>query len=254
MKNYMLECCIDSTESAIAATQGGGDRLELCAALQLGGITPGINLYRQVNSFSHLPVNVLIRPRFGDFCFTPQECDLILRDVCMFADEGVNGVVIGALTPDGRLNMPFMRELCACGGKGGCAITLHRAFDMCVDPFEALEQAVELGISTILTSGQRSTAAEGSSLLAELRKAAAGRLEILVGSGVNSRNIKQLVDATGCRAYHLSAKAVLNSSMTFRREGLSMGLPLMSEYDLWRTDSAEVAAVKQILKNYPDPQ
>lgn len=252
MKNFMLECCVDSTESAIAAEAGGGNRLELCSALQLGGITPGLNLYRQINSYCHLPVNVLIRPRFGDFCFTSHEGEIMRRDVRMFDGEGVNGVVIGALTSDGRLDMPLMRELCAC--VEGCAITLHRAFDMCIDPFEALEQAVELGISTILTSGQRGTAVQGAELLAKLNKVAAGRIEILVGSGVSSRNIAQLVATTGCHAYHLSAKMVVNSPMTFRREGLSMGLPLMSEYDLWRTDSLEVAAVKDILQNYSNLQ
>lgn len=252
MKNFMLECCVDSVESAIAAETGGGNRLELCSALQLGGITPGLNLYKQIKSFCKLPMNVLIRPRFGDFCFTSHEGEIMRQDVRMFAAQGANGVVIGALTPDGRLDLPLMGELCACGE--GCAITLHRAFDMCVDPFQALEQAVELGISTILTSGQRGTAMEGAELLARLNKAAAGRIEILVGSGVNSRNIAELVGTTGCHAYHLSAKTVVNSPMAFRREGLSMGLPLMSEYDLWRTDSNEVAAVKDILQNYSDLQ
>lgn len=248
MTSYTLECCVDSTESAIAAQEGGAGRLELCAALQLGGITPDINLYRQISRFCSLPVNPLIRPRFGDFCYTRHERDIILRDVCMFAKEGVNGVVIGALTPDGRLDLPFMAELVEAAD--GCAVTLHRAFDLCVDPLQALEQAVELGISTILTSGQQGSAVLGAELLGELHKAAQGRIAIMAGSGVNSRNIAGLVAATGCSAYHLSAKTVLQSPMTFRREGLAMGLPLMSEYELWRTDSTEVAAVNQILQNY----
>lgn len=252
MKNYTLECCVDSVESAIAATEGGASRLELCACLQLGGTTPDLNLYREVNSFSHLPVNVIIRPRFGDFCYTPSERAIMIRDVCMFQQEGVNGIVIGVLTPDGKLDLPFMEKLISCAD--GCAVTLHRAFDMCADPFEALEQAICLGCSSILTSGQQSTATEGAELIAKLKAAAAGRIEIMAGSGISSKNIAGLVAATKSTAYHLSAKMVLDSPMTFRRQGLSMGLPLMSEYDLWRTDSREVATVDHILRNLPVPQ
>ncbi|MEG2074345.1 MAG: copper homeostasis protein CutC [Angelakisella sp.] len=252
MKNYTLECCVDSFESANAAMEGGASRLELCSCLQVGGITPGINLFREINSFCTLPVNILLRPRFGDFCYTRHEYRIMMRDACMFQDVGVNGMVIGVLTPEGKLNMPFMKDLIEAAD--GCAITLHRAFDMCVDPFETLEQAIELGCSSILTSGQCGTAMEGAELIAKLHKAAAGRIEIMAGCGVNSQNIKALVAATNTSAYHLTAKAKLPSSMTFRRGGLSMGLPSMSEYELWRTDSREVGTVDRILRNSPEPQ
>ncbi|MEG1206192.1 MAG: copper homeostasis protein CutC [Angelakisella sp.] len=252
MKNYTLECCVESVESAIAAMEGGAGRLELCSGLSGGGITPGLNLYRQVDSFCHLPVHVLIRPRFGDFCYTRHERAIIKADVCTFAQEGAHGVVIGALTPDGRLDMPFLRELVACAE--GASITLHRAFDMCADPFEALEQAIELGITTILTSGQRSTATEGAPLIAQLHRAAAGRIAIMAGSGVSSKNVEALAGVTGVTAFHLSAKAPLESAMTFRRSGLCMGSSATDEYTLWRTDSREVSAVDHILKKLPDLQ
>lgn len=243
---FTLECCVDSVESALAAEQGGATRLELCADLPLGGTTPGISLFRAVRAHCALPVNVLLRPRFGDFCYSRYEREILAADAALFAEAGANAIVIGTLRPDGELNTEAMTEIIAAAP--GVAVTLHRAFDVCRDPFAALEQAVELGVSTILTSGQAATAIKGAALIAALHKRAAGRLEILVGSGVNSRVIAALVAAAPTGAYHLSGKRSYNSPMLYRKEGVPMGLPLMSEFELWRTDPAEIAAVRRVLE------
>lgn len=246
MPSYTLECCVDSVESAIAAERGGATRLELCADLPLGGTTPGLSLFRAVRRNCGLPVHVLVRPRFGDFCYSRYERELIVADAALFADAGADAVVTGLLLPDGGLDTASMATVMTAAS--GSLVTLHRAFDVCRDPFEVLEQAVALGLSTILTSGQAATASEGSALIAELHRRAAGRIQILAGSGVNSRVIRALTKATGTRAYHLSAKRSYPSAMVYRKQGVPMGLPLMSEFELWRTDTEEVAAVRQVLE------
>ena len=152
MTKYTLECCVDSVESALAAKEGGADRLELCAGLIIGGVSPGLALFEQVKACCDLPVRVLLRPRFGDFLYTDYEFRILRREVELFRDAGAEGVVIGCLQEDGSLHMEQMRALTEAAGD--LKITLHRAFDVCADPIRAYEQAWELGIDTILTSGQ----------------------------------------------------------------------------------------------------
>lgn len=246
MKNFVLECCVDSIESSLAAAQGGATRLELCADLPLGGTTPGISLFRQLRRHCSLPVHVLLRPRFGDFCYSDYELDILADDVALFASEGAAAAVIGVLNPDATLNLPAMERLIRAAGVA--KITLHRAFDLCRDPMEALEQAIQLGVHTILTSGQQASAPAGAALLCQLHQAAGGRIEIMAGAGVSAANIAQLHAAAGLSAYHMTGKRILPSPMVFRREGVPMGLPGMSEFDLWRTDPAQVAAVRRFLE------
>ena len=152
MNEPLLEACVDSYASAGAACRGGADRLELCANLSIGGTTPSHTLFRQIRRDFPVPVNVLLRPRFGDFLYDKQELEEIREELCRFRDLGANGVVIGVLTPEGRLDGEAMASLLNCAG--GLEVTLHRAFDMTRDPLEALETAAALGIRTILTSGQ----------------------------------------------------------------------------------------------------
>lgn len=166
MKRPLIEACVDSYASATAAGRAGADRLELCAHLVIGGTTPTHALFRQVQRGSGVPVNVLIRPRFGDFLYTEPELEEMCEEIAAFRDLGANGVVIGALTPDGELDLAQMRRMMACAGQ--MEVTLHRAFDMTHDPFRALEDAVSLGCRTILSSGQAANAALGAPLLAKL--------------------------------------------------------------------------------------
>lgn len=148
----VLEVCVDSVESAASAARGGATRLELCANLVIGGTSPDEDMFRMVRERVDIPVRVLLRPRFGDFLYSDDEFELLRRQVRRFAALGADGVVIGVLRPDGTLDEARMAELIALAG--GCGVTLHRAFDVCRDPFEALEAAGRLGVDTILTSGQ----------------------------------------------------------------------------------------------------
>ena len=191
----VLEVCADSAESAIAAQTGGADRIELSSALIIGGISPGAALFRQVRRYTDLEVRVLLRPRFGDFCYSKYEQDVLKEEVQLFRELGADGVVIGSLNPDGTLNMDQMEELVHLAGD--MKVTMHRAFDVCRDPFEALEQCRKLGIDTILTSGQKASAWEGRYLLAELMKKAEGKVEILAGAGIRPETVADLAAFTG---------------------------------------------------------
>ena len=242
---HLLEICVDSLESALAAQEGGADRLELCANLLIGGTSPSMGLVRQVLREVHIPVNVLLRPRFGDFCFTPSEKELTLWEVEQCRSLGANGVVLGALLPDGTLDAPFLAECIA--ASPGMNHTLHRAFDLCRDPFEGLEQALALGFDTILTSGQQAKAPQGAELLGELVDRAAGRIAILAGSGVGPDNLAQLAGA-GVRHFHVSAKRPAQSPMVFRRDGVPMGLPVADEYLREYADAALIRRAKEILQ------
>ena len=160
MKEYILEACVDSVESAMAAVAGGADRLELCSNLIIGGTTPGPWLFEEIRKRSDIRIHALIRPRFGDFCYTDAEFSIIKKAVEDFRKIGAEGVVFGVLKPDGTLNMEQMKGLMEAAGD--MSVTLHRAFDVCVDPLETMEQAISLGIDTILTSGQRNTCLQGA--------------------------------------------------------------------------------------------
>jgi len=241
----LLEVCVDSMESARAAVLGGADRLELCANLIIGGTTPSPYLIREAAKLG-VPVNVLIRPRFGDFLFTEDEKQEQLEQIRQLKALGASGAVVGALRADGTLDTAFLAA-CRAAAKG-LHLTLHRAFDVCADAEEALEQAIELGFDTILTSGQRATAMEGAQLLERLVAQARGRIAIMPGSGVNDRNIARLWKRTGAQAFHLSAKKTVESAMTFRREGVPMGLPMMSEFERFQTDAAQVRACRAAIE------
>ena len=229
MKKFLLEICVDSFESARRASEAGADRLELCGDLLVGGVSPSPFLIAQVVERVKTPVNVLLRPRFGDFCVTDEEKEVLLKEIAFCAERGVNGVVIGALTPEGELDVPFLSRCMAAAGD--LEVTLHRCFDVCRDGFAAIETACDLGIQTILTSGQMATAPRGAENLKAFRAFAADRIHLMAGSGVSASNIPMLYAQAGIRHFHLSAKHSEPGPMTFRREGVPMGLPMASEFD-----------------------
>ncbi|NMB43733.1 MAG: copper homeostasis protein CutC, partial [Clostridiales bacterium] len=201
MKDYILEVCVDSVESAINATEGGANRLELCGNLIIGGTSPSPCLYKEVRKRVSNVINVLIRPRFGDFCYSDYEFEIMIKEVEMFRDLGADGVVIGILKPDGSLDIDRMKELVSAAGDMN--VTLHRAFDVCKDPFEALESVAELGIDTILTSGQEKNAYEGRNLLKDLVARSSGKVDILLGGGVSADVIKELRPFTKAKSFHM---------------------------------------------------
>ena len=174
MKDPVLEVCVDSTASALAAKQGGAGRLELCADLVIGGTTPSLALVRQVKAETGLPVRALLRPRFGDFCYDRYELDQMTQQAAALVEAGADGIVTGVLTPEGDLDTAALAPICQAAKQAAqqtgrpVALALHRAFDVCRDPFAALETACQLGFDTILTSGQAASAAAGASLIAAL--------------------------------------------------------------------------------------
>lgn len=242
MKKYLLEICVDSFESARRASENGADRLELCGDLLVGGVSPSPFLIEQVVQRIKTPVNVLLRPRFGDFCFTAEEKEVLLREVAFCREAGVNGVVIGALEPDGQLDVAFLSKCMAAAGD--MEVTLHRCFDVCADPFYALDTACDLGIQTILTSGRMATAPAGAENLKALRRYAADRIHLMAGSGVSAENIPALHRETGICHFHLSGKQSEPGPMEYRRDGVPMGLPMASEFDRQYASPAKVRAAR----------
>ena len=249
--NYpLLEACVDSYASAMAAARCSADRMEICANLAIGGTTPSMPLFRQIRRDCDVKVNVLIRPRFGDFLYDEAELEEMAEEIGAFRELGANGVVIGVLTPEGELDERAMGRLME--RAGGMEVTLHRAFDMTRDPFAALEAAVRLGCRTVLTSGQERDAAAGKELLRQLLDRAAGRIDIMAGCGVKKGNIQMIHDYTGINVFHATARKTLDSGMVYRKESVSMGLPSLSEYELWRTDEEEFSLCARIVHGLRD--
>lgn len=199
---YFLEACCTSLEAVRAAEMNGARRIELCEQLEIGGVTPSETLLCETLAATSLPVNVLIRPRGGDFVYSEAEVGTMLDSIRRCRDLGVGGVVIGALTPSGAIDMPLMRRLMA--ASDGLSVTFHRAFDETADPLDALEDIISLGCERLLTSGHAPDAYAGRELLGQLVQRAAGRIIILAGCGVRPGNIDAIADASGASEYHSS--------------------------------------------------
>ena len=236
MKDFVLEACVDSVESALAAVKGGANRLELCSNLVIGGTTPSQWLYEEIRKESDIRIHVLIRPRFGDFCYTDHEFEIIRNEVRMFRKLGAEGVVIGILRPDGTLNMEEMEKLME--DAGDMSVTLHRAFDVCRNPYETFEQAKR----------QKNSCVAGKELLRELVSMEKGEITVQIGSGVDAAAIRELQPYTGAHAFHMTGKVVLESSMQYRKEGVNMGLPSLSEFEIFRTDAEKIREARKVLE------
>lgn len=240
----VLEICVDSLASARAAIAGGADRLELCSALLAGGLTPYEALLRQIRAESDIPIRCLMRPRPGDFLYTPEERELMCRQITQLKNAGANGFVIGCLTPQGDLDVDAMEPLMeACCG---CGVTLHRCIDVSRDPLETCRQAYKLGIDTVLTSGAAASCAQGQDMI--VRLIALHGPEILIGAGVNAQVIRRFrQNVPGANAFHMSGKTELESQMVFRREGVPMGLPGLDEWHIQQTSREAVQAARAAL-------
>lgn len=237
----LLEVCAGDLESVRAAAEGGAARVELCSALGEGGVTPSIGFIRQALLVPGLRVHVLIRPRGGDFLYTPEEVNAMVADIEACREAGAHGVVIGALTPDGDIDLPSCRRMIEAAGE--MSVTFHRAFDLCRNPEEALDTIIELGCDRLLTSGQAATAIEGTPLLRRLHDRAAGRLVILAGGGVTPDNAADILIGSGTNEVHASARAGVTSPMRYRKEGVAMGAPGSDEYSRKVTSPAIVAKI-----------
>lgn len=245
----LLEVCVDSLASARAAIRGGADRLELCSALAVGGLTPYGELLRQIRRESDVPIRCLMRPRAGDFLYSADELDLLCGQIRSLRASGATGFVIGALTPEGELDLPAMKRLLA--ACDGAPVTLHRAVDVSRDLGETYRAAAALGLDTVLTSGGAASCTAGCETLGRLlalRDALNGP-EVLIGAGVNAGVIRQLRGILPtARAFHMSGKIELESGMLFRREGVPMGLPGLDEWHIQQTSEDAVRAAREALQ------
>lgn len=242
----ILEICADSIESALNAEKGGADRIELCAALSEGGLTPGKGFTEQIMASVGIPVHVMLRPRNADFLYSDQEFRIMLRDLDFIRDTGAAGVVFGMLESSGRIDTVRCRELI--DRSRPMSVTFHRAFDMARDPFEALDDLVTLGVNRLLTSGKKATAWEGRSLIGELVKRSENRIVIMAGSGVNEGNIQSLIRETGVTECHASAGTGIESPMQYRNTDLSMGSGSRDEYRRMVTDPESVKKLRMLMQ------
>lgn len=236
-----LEVCTGSVESVLAARRGGAARVELCSALEVGGVTPSIGLIREARKIEGIALHVLIRPRGGDFLYNEAEIASMEQDIIAARECGADGVVIGALTAQGDVDVAACRRLVRAAGD--MSITFHRAFDMCRNPLEALEDVIGLGCHRILTSGLAASAEKGIPLLAQLVEASCGRIIIMPGCGVGSANAAHILDATGAVEIHASARRSVGSAMQYRSDGVNMGASGSDEYARMESDEAEVRAI-----------
>lgn len=242
--NTILEVCVDSLASARAAVRGGADRLELCSALAVGGLTPYTALLRQIRQESEIPVRCLMRPRAGDFLYTREEIQLMADQMAELAEAGADGFVIGCLTLDGKLDGEAMKPLVdAAKGRG---LTLHRCIDVSADPVQTYLDAGALGIDTVLTSGGASNCVAGMQTIGKLLELDGPR--VLIGAGVNAGVIARFrAEFPNANAFHMSGKMDVESGMVFRREGVPMGIPGLDEWHIQQTSVEAVRAARLAL-------
>lgn len=271
--SVLTEVCVDSVAGVRVAAAAGADRVELCSALPLGGLTPSIALIEQAvaaSSGSGLRVHVLIRPRPGDFVYTVDEIRCMDRDIAAAAAAGAHGVVIGALRIDGSVDDDVLARLVAtartAGGSRRLSITFHRAFDLTADPFAALEAIRRTGIDRILTSGQAATAPAGAELLAALVRRSGGSAElggsgdpggsgepiaIMAGAGIRPENVGELLGRSGVPEVHFSARRAAASPVLHRNPGVSMGADEADDRTRGITDADAVRATIDAVRAVP---
>ena len=238
----LLEICAGSVTSCLAAQEGGAARVEFCDNLLEGGTTPSYGAIASAREKLRIALNVIIRPRGGDFLYSDIEFEVMERDIAACKKLGVDGVVIGLLTADGDIDVARAKALVELAAP--MPVTFHRAFDVARDPFKALEDIIAAGCNRLLTSGKEASAPEGAALISRLREAAGERLVVMPGAGVRLNNIARLVADTGCVEYHTSGRAPFASGMRYRNERVKMGGPGQDEYAIVET-SADL--VKQIV-------
>ena len=239
----IVEVCVDSVESALAAERGGADRVELCDNLLEGGTTPSAGAIAIARERLGIKLHVIIRPRGGDFCYSDIEFAVMRHDILLAKQLGADGVVIGILTSDGDVDVARTRELIELARP--LSVTFHRAFDMARDPYPAIEDLIGLGVDRILTSGQEPSVLEGLDLIAELVQIAGERVIIMPGGGTE-RNIKKVVTRSGVREVHVVGTISVESAMRFRNQRVFMGGELRPpEYTRLTTDPEQISRLRR---------
>jgi copper homeostasis protein len=240
-ERLVLEVCIDSVEAAIAAQEGGADRVELCANLLEGGTTPSAGAIQLARARVEIGLNVMIRPRGGDFCYSDVEFEVMKLDVELAKELGADGVVFGVLNQDGSVDVERTGALVELARP--MSVTFHRAFDMTRDPHEAMDALIELGIDRVLTSGQESSVLEGLDLITDLVRKAGDRIIVMPGAGITERNVKTIVERSGAKEVHVAAPMSVESRMRYRNVRCFMGGELRPpEFTLTTTDPNRIQA------------
>ncbi len=247
-KNILIEGCVTSVTSAIEAQKGGALRVELCDNIYDGGTTPSYGAVHEARKNLDIALNIMIRPRGGDFCYSDLEFDIMKTDVEMAKELAADGIVFGILNTDGTIDMERSREIIEIAKP--LSVTFHRAFDRAINPLDALEDLILLGVKRILTSGQRPSAMEGRELLTELVKRAGDRIIIMPAVDIDETNIRQLIDETGATEYHVFVNKKVPSRMTFRNEKVYMGTdPHLPEYEISITNWEQIRQICQKAQN-----
>jgi copper homeostasis protein len=240
-----IEVVVYNIESAFKALDGGADRIEVCADPGAGGTTPSYGTVEVIRQNVSIDVYAMLRPRGGDFNYSSYEFHTMKRDLWQFQRLSVDGVVFGILQADGTLDKKRCAELISRARP--LKVTCHRAFDRTVDPFQALEDCIEVGFNRILTSGQKNTALEGASLLADLRKRANGRISIMAGSGINEHSVEEVVRISQVDEIHFSATAYRDSVMNFQNQSLSaMGSDAQHEFQVRSVDPEKIRLIRSL--------
>ena len=237
----ILEICVDSVESAMTAERGGAQRVELCADLLEGGITPGAGLIASVRKHVEIDLYVIVRPRGGDFCYTELEFEVMQEDIKHGQKLGADGIVLGLLDEDGLVNVNRTRQLVELARP--LPVTFHRAIDMTPDLMTALEDVMATGASRILTSGGAPNATAGMHMIAEMIEASKGRIAIMPGGGVSIDTIAAIAETTGATEFHSSARSAFASPVRFRKQGMSMGDVRGREYRRYTVREESVSAL-----------
>jgi copper homeostasis protein len=239
-----IEVVVYNIESALRAQEGGADRIELCDNPSEGGTTPSFGIIEAVRQNVSMDVYVMIRPRGGDFLYSNYEFHSMKRDISKCQKLSVDGIVFGILTEDGRIDKKRCKELI--DKARPLKVTCHRAFDMTRDPFEALEDCIEVGFDRILTAGQQAQASKGAELIGRLIQKANGRIAIMPGSGVNENTVEEIIKKSGAKEIHFSATASRESGMKFRNQQIAgMGSDEGSEFRLRTVDPGRVKKIRK---------
>lgn len=242
-----LEIAVTSLYSALLAEQSGADRIELCDNLEQGGITPSGGKIKLIKAAVNIPVFVLIRPRKADFYYSDSEFAIMLEDIHMAKSLGADGIVSGILQANGNLDIARTQQLIE--ATTPLPFTFHRAFDMCKNSAQSLEQLIAIGASRILTSGQKSSAIAGKDLIASLVKQAKARIEIMAGGGIKPDNLPQLLEIAGLGSFHASAKTLVRSKMAYQGDATMGSESVDQEFSWLETDGEVIAWMKGVLEN-----
>jgi copper homeostasis protein len=246
--SYIIEICAASIQSAMAAQQGGAQRIELVDNLYEGGTTPSYAMIDIVRKTLQIDMMVMIRPRGGDFYYSDAEFSIMKEDIRICRELGVDGVVFGILESNGAVDVERCKILVEQAWPMN--VTFHRAFDMTPDPIESLEDIIKTGAGRLLTAGQKNTAPEGMELIRKLIKQADDRIIVMPGSGISENNICEMRDETGAHEFHMTARKMIDSGMKFRKQGIFMGgLPQIPEFELPVADANRIRKIVNMVNS-----